>query len=366
MRNPAKKPRLRCEFASMGHCVRSILAYRSAAVVHTHLGDRIFACGVAASVGLVVYAAIADGLVAAGTLAAALAAALLLIRNPFAARPRPVVLFTNGAQILEVNPPAMVPIDHEAIVQDEVTRARATIPKPKPHSADLRDQALVKIGVQPEHVEKWLALVPEYEAALREWLAQFERWRARRHEWVEFGLILSNEYGSAPLTRPRIQIEFPQTGETFATGPSPPWPPDRLHFSMADLMGNVTPRDPHQRRVLERQGEQPPAVEPAPPGCLIGPTGGPEVAEFHLDALTHGLEARTHRPLKLRCGQGEHVLRYEVHADNLPRPATGELRICVPTRPAGEGHAMNTLTAAVEGEGFRVGGKGLAFGEPDY
>jgi hypothetical protein len=284
------------------------------------------------------------------------------IEEARAARPAPVVRFivekqgAEGASLTRTR--IERPLDVEAIVALERRRAMATVPtppKPKPKQAGelgsafagiqnmLAEQAalyksiggLGALGGQggPATLEEkadFEKKVDKHLAQLRKWLRAYERWENQRHELISIRLRFEN-HGRVPCLGGIYQAHFP---DPIERGPND-YP--ELHdaparpkfsrpglFSIPDLMTSY----PLGADRLPRLGP----VDFVRNVSSVRFRKGSVIVEIEVKKLLHGVYEDSDSFL-LRCPtDGAYTIPWQIHAENLPDAASGELQFEVTTK----------------------------------
>jgi hypothetical protein len=251
-------------------------------------------------------------------------------------------------------------IDVEAIVARERERALSTIPTPKPTPlqktvggaayAEIERMAetmrkasmLGRIGpITDEERQTFADRVDRYAHELREWLSEYENWRAETTLIFVTHLRFENR-GRVPAHDARVQLRFPDTFESVDEYPELDDPPDRPRFTRGGLSAltgllNSTLTIP--------PGYSPRLLDPSFRSNVSPPNyrRGSLLVELTVDKLLHGVAEDTNEPVMLRVdADGEYEVPWEIHAENLGEPSTGTLRLSIETQVL-EGPPIETL-----------------------
>jgi len=251
-------------------------------------------------------------------------------------------------------------LDVDAIMARERMRALATVPQPpKPKSKTppagqlgeafaglenlLAIQAAIyeKLGglgalgmksgpATAEEKAEFDTRVEKYVTKLRRWLEEYERWHLEVHELVHFQLRFEN-HGRVPCVGGQYEVHFP---DPFEEGPEDDPeladPPARPRFSrpnpftIPDLTVASLPVADYLRS----------ASIPRVASNVSRPRfrKGSVIVDIEVKKLLHGVYEDSD-PITLRCPtDGVYTVPWQIHAENLSEPATGELKFELITR----------------------------------
>jgi hypothetical protein len=283
-----------------------------------------------------------------------------------AQRPLPVVHFllgnegetADGAVITRKRSERT--IDVERIVARGREAALASIPAPKPEKRkDQMPQAFSILSqvsemgtlgsllggkgpVTKEERAKFKEAVDSYERSLRDWLVEYENWRALKATVLTCRLQFEN-VGRVPARGARVQLHFPDSFEGLESYPELEVPPDRPKFKRYSPLDALSVPAPAVPRIdLERLA----------PGLSRSNVSGPRfkrgslLVEFKIEKLLHGVPEETDTALILRASDGDYEVPWEIHAENLPEVARGTLRLRLETEVE-SGPPINSLDEIV-------------------
>lgn len=308
---------------------------------------------------------------------------VLKVWNPFEPRPKPhlTVRPVNGEKTTSINIGAeWRAVDVEAVVEN----ARQSYLSATPSSSTLMMGKYAK-PTEADY-EKYRADVEAYAEDVRAWVQDAEEWLRERALVVEAAVIQHNP-ASVDADDADIFVFFPPGSEPFEDDTDPPEAPQTPTFPLT-----LTPAG----RMLMGQ----PAFSTGDRGRQSTwdrpsyfPLGNEHLAE-RLAALEQDLSWRKphfdregdgtlklsykpqtirHRqdvisgdPFRVRLPAGEHEVRWEVHARNLPNHAEGTWKLSCPAEPAGEPiNNVYDLEAALRGEPIRDFDWAALFGSED-
>lgn len=280
-----------------------------------------------------------------------------------AQKPEPVVKFVVGDERTSVSEAVVErkrlvrDLGVEKIIAGERKRALAQLPpvsrppdsddetpsRPDPF-ASLRVLTAQLGPIGAEEREEFAKSVDEYANELREWLSDFEAWRQATDLGLRADLRFENR-GRVPATGVRVQLHFP---DGFSAAEEPPTlgdPPRRPRFqrrSAFSFPGLGRALRPDIYSSLRDIGRV-----PLPPvrGNVSRPRyrDGSLAVEFEIEKLRHGIPEESPEPVLLVAKlDGEFVIPWEIHAENLGEPARGELTLVISTEVE-DGHQITSL-----------------------
>lgn len=282
------------------------------------------------------------------------------IEEARALRPRPLLRFLVGEDREPVDSALLVrsllrrEIDLERILTDERERALETLPDIRnletwagDHyvSSVVRFAALASsLGVGPvteAERSEFESRVDEYVDSLRAWIGEYLDWRDTISQLFVTDLQFENR-GRVPARDLVVQLRSPEPFEAWENPPDSPERPTRPRFerrSPFDILGMSTPA----LRIPEIAGDfHLPSIE----GNVSNPRyrDGSVVVELDVGKLLHGVPEETDDPLVLRVpDDGDYVVTWQIHAENLEEPASGELALVVETEPI-DGPPISSLS----------------------
>jgi hypothetical protein len=308
-----------------------------------------------------------DALTALGAAGGALALMRTIteLTRDAAHRPRPQVSLLQGDEVVQcvrVGHGRFRSLDIDAIVAFEIEAARATEPsadwvdmgwrddgqgRPSPTSDDVTWRHGQPIDpenwaatleaaegwrrhIEPDERVEFDAEMEEHASALEEWLYNLEDEREDLRRRLPLGLRLGNTGGEPALDVTltlRLPGGFEPVGRWDSLGPEPVRP--RFEKGPHDAFMN------HLEYARRRPREIPASLRPRPdPPPTVGPryedTKEGWVVTHRLSVVPHGLPVDVAEAAVLRVlVPGIHHIRWELHASNLPRPASGSLTIDV-------------------------------------
>jgi hypothetical protein len=297
----------------------------------------------AIALAAVLYVAIAES-VAGGVVALiAVAAAVFTVWNPFAARPHPELsLHVDGKETSEVVLGVTRPVDVEAVVAD----ARAVAEAAAPSGVLSLLGGYYQQPTKADHA-KYAEDVETYAGEVREWATQADLWRRVRTCELE-GRVMQRNPSTVDADDAGVYIRLPPGAEHVDDIPDPPQPPERPRFPLrkggvglmlgqAELMGPYRP-DVGIGPLYDRSAEvlaslwAPDYEKTADDGLVV---------TYPRQPVRHGEQEYTGEPFRVLLPPGEHVVRWEVHASNLPRHRSGTWRVVC--RAGLEGEPIRTV-----------------------
>lgn len=284
------------------------------------------------------------------------------IEEARAQRPDPSVLFVadeSGSptrSILIERKRLLRDFDVEAIVTAERERALATIPEPKPEShkspwlagtseiARLAEQfsaAYAPTGpATNEERASFTEEVDGYVEELQQWLAEYAEWRRQTELMVVLPLRFENR-GRVPARDLRVQLTFPDAFEPIERRPSVSEPPEaptfRRRSPRTDFLGSygrlTTPVSRLDLSHFQHGNVSPPRYRK-----------GSVIVEIEIDKLLHRIpDDNADDPIKLLVERDGHdSVTWEIYAENVAEPTTGELMVRIET-DAEEGPPIMSL-----------------------
>jgi predicted outer membrane lipoprotein len=270
-----------------------------------------------------------------------------------AQKPEPVVRFVVEKERLSAKGAIVTrkrfarEIQVQEIVAFERSAALATLPSeeppttaPKPRQTGLAAVlATALAGLEPgpitaEERESFKRRVENYASELREWLRDYERYRREADPIIALLLRFEN-IGRVPAHGVRVSLQFPD-GFTHAELPERPGePPTRPRFQrkrigLAGFDPSLLYRDPSAMLRDYRLPTPPVRRNVSAPRYRDGSV----IVEFDIEKLRHGIPEDADELIVLTVdSDGEFMVPWEIHAENLALPATGELSLQVGTEP---------------------------------
>lgn len=178
--------------------------------------------------------------------------------------------------------------------------------------------------------------VDAYIRELKRWIASYEEWRRTTDLSFRADVRFENR-GRVPAHGVRVRLRFPDgfapTSDSKYYG-EPPDPP-RLRRPASGLAGLAGLRRELLKPGLSsaiydarRLRETPSRRNVSSPRYRDGSL----LVDFEIQKLRHGIPEDSPEPLLLSAEEdGEFTVAWEIHAENLAMPATGELRITITT-----------------------------------
>lgn len=341
------------------------------------LGVAVYLLGVGG-----VTSGIAAVVVVAGILAPILGT-VLRVWNPFEPRPKPhlTVRPVDGEETASINVGAESrAVDVEAVVED----ARQRYLSATPSSTTLR-MGKYATPTEADH-EKYRADVETYAEDVRAWAQDADEWLRERASVVEAEVIQHNP-ASVDADDADIFVFFPPGSEQFEDDTDPPEAPETPKFPLAltpagrMLMGQSVfgPSDRGRRGTWdsssyfplgnEHVAERLVALEQdllwRKPHFDLERDGSLKLS-YRPQTIRHRQDVISGDPFRVRLPAGEHRVRWEVHARNLPNHVEGTWRFSCSAEPAGEPiNNAYDLEAALRGEPVRDFDWAALFGRED-
>ncbi|HSS05179.1 MAG TPA: hypothetical protein VLK89_08345 [Solirubrobacterales bacterium] len=305
------------------------------------------------ALGLCVWATLARGLFDGVTLLAGMCGVLSLGLLLLPSRPRLQVLVrdTPDPTRLDLVPTWSVrPLDKQAILQEQVDLALATMPeRPEPQLGpdDAVGRILAKTavagiqaslsGATDEALKEFESKVSSYEHKLVRWLEQLEKSRGE-HLKVFEGELRIRELGHAPADHVHLRLRFPNGFLLAGKLPRAGSPPTRPHFSPG--IGSLLPRSALERAMPEIE----PIYLPGTDKARYSIEEDAPVIDYELGRVNQH-DHRDVPAFSLRVpGPGSYAVQWKASATGLGKPARGKLTIEFSEPDQGE--PIITLTEA--------------------
>lgn len=235
-------------------------------------------------------------------------------------------------------------IDIEGVVSTAREEALATLPTAPAKGSNNRAATLIGIAailessglmggaITEQDRMDFRAEVDSYGEKLTRWLGDYATWHREMAQVWSARFRFTNA-GRVPAHDVTVQLHFPDSFTGVEEAPSFPDLPTQPRFkrrNLFDLTSSMSALSalnyPIGRVNVPRIG-----------GNVSGPRFGKGslLVEFSIKKLQHGLSDETDEPAILRMpSPGSYNVPWEIHADNMSEPATGELGITVQSTTA--------------------------------
>jgi hypothetical protein len=302
----------------------------------------------------VAYVVVAQGLAAGIVALIGVAAAVFTVWNPFQAKPRPELSLElpNGATASSCTLGGLRPVDIDAIVND----AEQTALGMKLLEPFLALQGYAK-PTQEDHAA-YAADVSSYAERFRGWVEKTEAWRQDRSRILRARVIQRNPT-SVDAENAGVYVIFPVGSEEEESEESIPKQPEIPDFplrrSVISTFGpsslgpgaHLPPISAGRARAVQR-------VKPVSIWDATYERLGDQRLEvtYRRQTIHHGEREPAGKPFSVRIPEGDHQIRWRIHAANMPAPAAGtwELRVGGDS----EGQPITTKAEFEEALGLRA------------
>jgi hypothetical protein len=276
------------------------------------------------------------------------------IEEARAQRPDPSIQFwishrREATEVMTIRRTRLVRhVDEDEIVNKERARALATMPKRRKNQKASGLGLLAAMGtlnlddLPGDMTFRELAFpkkVDEYCGTLRKWISEYLAYYDFWSSVLTLDLRFENN-GRVPARDLRVEVRFPHPCLEVEDGdfPSRPKPPSRPVYKSSRRAGLFI--DPGHLL-----GFQPQQIKPFIRTNVSHPRyrQGSVIAALSVGKLLHGVPETTPEPIHIRLNQdGSYVVPWEIHAENLPAPTSGDLKLIVETS-AVDGPPITTL-----------------------
>jgi hypothetical protein len=227
------------------------------------------------------------------------------------------------------------PLDKEAIVQEQVNLALATLPEPPDPKLSPDDdfgQLLTKAalagvkatltGATPEFLEEFKSKVKTHSQKLVRWLEEVEKARVE-HLKVFEGELRIHELGHASADHVHLRLRFPPGFKLAQDLPYSELPPDRPSFGGVIGLPHAALNSLHGLT-----DHNIPSIDlPGSDKARYSMEGNAPVIDYNLGRVNQH-DYRDAPAFSLRVpGPGSYNVKWEASAAGLGKPATGELTI---------------------------------------
>lgn len=309
------------------------------------------------SLAAVVYTGIAEDVVEAITVLAAITAAVFAVWNPFEARPKPTLTLrpVEGEEMTSISlGAALRPVDVDAVVENAKEAALAAVPS----SSSLLALGQYAKPTQADY-EKYEADVETYLEDVRGWAQDAEHWMRERAA-VLAAEIMQRNPTSVDADDAGVFAFFPPGTEEFEDADSePPEAPERPGFPLRkspltsmfqSTMGSDTFLRPSIVPDLDFSIARAEPISLWDPYYDRLPDGRLRVS-YKRQPVRHGEAEPSGEPFRVRFPAGDHVVDWEVRAKNMPDAAKGTWKVSCQTDLSGNPiTTVYDLEAALRGE----------------
>jgi len=231
------------------------------------------------------------------------------------------------------------PLDVDAIVEDALRSVRAQIPGSSVLSAISPWDRRWAPPTEADQ-DQFETAVGEYADALRAWMAELDEYLTGCARLLACEVVQTNP-AEVDATEARVVIHLPAAFEPVAElpgappAPTPPrFPRRRSSLSLA-MQANHQDVPRFDAPLIASRLERPVAVSLWEPGFTR--SGGALQIDYPRQTIRHGESEPTGDPFIVRCqASGEFAARWQVHAANLARPATGSWKLTCLTETTGD------------------------------
>jgi hypothetical protein len=309
----------------------------------------------ALTLAAVVYVAIAETLAAAIAAVIGIAAAVFAVWNPFAARPHPKLTLqpVGGAETTDLTVGSgLRRVDIDSVVEDARSTALASRP------LGLLFTVMKYAKPTKEDHAKYEADVESYAQKVRSWAEEAEAW-VRAHDPVLHAQVIQENPSSVDAEDAGVYIFFPPGTKGHPDPELPPEPPARPRFPLR--------KSPLAMAMDPFSGGYPlprvSSVSLTPPDLVEAVSrwdadydemsDGRLRLSWRRQPVRHGESEPVGNAFMVRLPVGEHTVRWEVHARNLPWNVSGTWTVSY--RPNYSGEPIDTLTALEAALGYASG-----------
>lgn len=229
------------------------------------------------------------------------------------------------------------PVDVAAIVDAEIRSAMSTLPAPKRSvgaspgtlagvlQTNLVLQLLSNGPITKDDIDDFKRRVDDYADRLRAWLAEFERWRNWDRRAIRPRFRISNS-GRVPARDVRVFLRFSEVFAPAGDQPKLETPPARPRLRRHGILDAMSASKFGSGSIAAFRMPVLPPIGRNVRGPFYGDASSP--VEFDIKKLLHGVPEETEDPaVLLTDSDGIHIVPWEIHADNMAEPATGELKL---------------------------------------